>query len=285
MNKIFFILAVTVLSSCNYSRMKKPLQLDEGVRKISSPDEITFKMVNEAVIQPMCLSCHSEAGGNRGGLNLENFENVFKNSHGIRLEVAGGTMPPRQQLSAEQIKLVTDWIDAGAHENGKVNAGPQPPAPQPSPTPAPVEPPPVNPPTPTPAPVEPPPVLPPAPAPAPAPTPAPTPIEPPPVAPPTPSPHPVEPPPVVPPVPQPPAGPTFSEVMNKVIKTNCFQCHTEANGNRGGLNLETYQNIFDNRHAIKFEVENGTMPTRRGTPLTTEQKQMLLTWIEQGAKP
>ena len=274
MNKILFVLAVTLLSSCNYSRMKKPLQLDEGVQKISSPDEITFKMVNESVIQPMCLSCHSEAGGNRGGLNLENFENVFKNSHAIRLEVAGATMPPRQQLSAQQIKLVTDWIDAGAHENGKVNGGNNPPPPAPSPepnptpSPVPVEPPPVN-----PTPVEPPPVVP------------PTPVEPPPVLPPAPTPTPVEPPPVVPPEPQPPAGPTFTEVMNTVIKTNCFQCHTAASGNRGGLNLETYKNIFDNRHAIKFEVENGTMPTRRGTPLTAAQKQMLLTWIEQGANP
>jgi uncharacterized membrane protein len=251
MNKIVFILAVLLLSSCNYSRMKKPLQLDEGLQKIASPEEITFKMVNESVIQPACLSCHSEAGGNRGGLNLENFENVFKNSHAIRLEVAGGTMPPSQKLTDQQIKLVTAWIDAGAHENGKINSE---------------NPPPVTPPTPPPVPVEPPPV-----------TPTPVPVEPPPL---TPTPVPVEPPPVTPPV-----GPTFTEVMNTVIKTNCFQCHSTAGGNRGGLNLETYQNIFDNRHAIKFEVENGTMPTPRGTPLTASQKQNLLTWIEQGAKP
>lgn len=234
MNKIVFILAVLLLSSCNYSRMKKPLQLDEGLQKISSPDEITFKMVNDSVIQPACLSCHSEAGGNRAGLNLENFENVFKNSHAIRLEVAGGTMPPRQKLTDQQIKLVTAWIDAGAHENGKVNAE--------------------------------------NPAPAPAPAPTPTPV-------------PVEPPPVVPPAPQPPAEPSFTEVMNTVIKTNCFQCHTAANGNRGGVNLETYENIFAGREIIKFVVENGIMPTARGTALTPPQKQMLLTWIEQGAKP
>lgn len=236
MNKIVFILAVLLLSSCNYSRMKKPLQLDEGVQKISSPDEITFKMVNESVIQPACLSCHSEAGGNRAGLNLENFENVFKNSHTIRLEVAGGTMPPRQKLTDQQIKLVTAWIDAGAHENGKVNAGNTPPNPAPPP------------------------------APAPAPTPTPVPVEPPPVTP-------------------PPAAPTFTEVMSTVIQTNCFQCHTTANGNSGGVNLETYENIFAGRELIKFVVESGAMPKASGTALTSAQKQLLLTWIEQGAKP
>ena len=135
MNKCKILcLAMLFLFGCNYNQSKVSSdKMPATTQKITSPDQLTYKLVKESVLLNACLKCHSEAGGNKGGINLENFENVFKNSHQIRIEVAGGTMPPTGKLSEEQIKIVTDWIDAGAAENGKV-AG-ELPTPKPTPTP------------------------------------------------------------------------------------------------------------------------------------------------------
>ena len=155
MNKCLVLLAASLLFfGCSYNESKiKDEKAPPLTQKITSPEQITYKLVHESVLQNACLRCHSAAGGNRGGINLESYQNVFKNSHQIRIEVAGATMPPSDKLTAEQIKLVTDWIDAGASENGKV-AGELP----------------------TPAPTPPPPTVP-TPGPAPKPTPLPIPVK------------------------------------------------------------------------------------------------------------
>lgn len=262
MNGILILTVVLFLTSCNYNQSKKNDAAGGGgnaPQKILSPDEITFKIVNEAVIQPACLSCHSDAAGNKGGLNLEGYAKVFAEKNAIKDLVAKKEMPPatRGPIDDRQIKMIIDWIEAGAHENGKL-AGGEPPAP------------PAQPPTEPQPPVTPPPVIEP-------------PVTEPPVVVQPPTQPPVQPPPVEPPV-VPPAQEKiyFAQVFEKVIKTNCFNCHA-APANRGGVNLETYANVFASRHEIKFEVENGTMPTKRGTPLTDEQKKMIISWIEQGA--
>lgn len=247
------------LTSCNYNQSKKSEATGGGSapQKLLSPDEITYKAVNEAVLQPACLSCHSDAAGNKGGVNLETYAKVFAEREIIKQLVAKKEMPPatRGPLDDRQIKMIIDWIEAGALENGKLAGGEPPVAP---PTQPPVEPPPQTP--PVHPPVSPPVVTP----------PPPVVVQPPP---------PTEPPPVAPPEPE---KIYFAQVFEKVIKTNCFNCHA-APANRGGVNLETYVSVFEMRNEIKFEVENGTMPTKRGTPLTPKQKKLIVSWIEQGA--
>ena len=201
-----------------------PPTVTPNASKSIPPDDITFKIVNDLVFKQSCVGCHSTAAGDKGKVNLETYENVFKHAHQIRLEVAGATMPPNgsSQLSADLIKLVTDWIDAGALENGK----------QEVPTP----------PTPTPAP---------------SPTPGPTP---------------------------PSNAISFDEVFNKVIKTNCLQCHSKAGGEKGHINLETYAGVFENRSDIKDDMLDKSMPDKGGTPLTDAQSKLILDWLDQGAK-
>lgn len=83
------------------------------------------------------------------------------------------------------------------------------------------------------------------------------------------------------PTPSPPSQPemTFASVYERVLQPSCVGCH----GTRGGVNLETYDNVLDHKQDIVDAVETGFMPPRSRTPLTPEQKQHLLSWIQAGA--
>jgi len=76
--------------------------------------------------------------------------------------------------------------------------------------------------------------------------------------------------------------PSFKEVQDSVLGPACYQCHTEATGNRGGVNLETLQNIRDETEKIFLSVGFDTMPSRR-PPLSEAEKQVLFTWLDAGA--
>jgi uncharacterized membrane protein len=75
----------------------------------------------------------------------------------------------------------------------------------------------------------------------------------------------------------------FAVIMEKVIAKNCLSCHSDSGGNRGHLNLETYQNVSQAAADIKELVLDRSMPPRRAAPLTDTQIQMLVTWIDAGA--
>lgn len=119
MQKLIVALILSLMFvGCNYSYRKGTEKSpNEGVTKA---DVITFQMVNERVLQPRCIGCHSEASGNKGKVNLESYENVLTHKNAIYREVSERTMPPRHKepLTAEQVKLVTAWIDQGAYEFG-----------------------------------------------------------------------------------------------------------------------------------------------------------------------
>lgn len=82
------------------------------------------------------------------------------------------------------------------------------------------------------------------------------------------------------PVPAPtPDAINFAMVYEQVFAPRCVSCH----GERGGVNLETYDNVFANRQAIVDAVDGGFMPPRSRGPLTPEQKELLMRWIQSGA--
>lgn len=87
-------------------------------------------------------------------------------------------------------------------------------------------------------------------------------------------------------VPAPPAPPpppafvcetTYPNVAEKVFKARCTGCH----GTKGGINLESYENIKPHLSIIRAVVDADEMPPK--TPLAPEQKQLLLKWIDAGA--
>jgi uncharacterized membrane protein len=107
---------------------------------------------------------------------------------------------------------------------------------------------------------------------------------------PTPAPIPV---PVPTPVPAPAPAPTevmpdpntidYKMVNARVIGLRCISCHSNSGGNSAGINLETYESVFNERSGIKSVISSGAMPLPRNRPLTTIQKQILLTWLNKGA--
>lgn len=137
----FFI--ALLLTSCNLQK-SNPLNLEAPItpegRQTDKPDDIpktgedvvvipgkqiTFNVIMDQVLYNHCNGCHSVDGidgGNAGGVNLDTYENVLKELQAIRSTVISRDMPPRKykdiRLSDAQIKLIVDWIDAGAKENG-----------------------------------------------------------------------------------------------------------------------------------------------------------------------
>lgn len=246
-NKWMFALLIFV--GCNYNQQKKSDIVPEGFRQIefTTGSELSYQQINDHVIAPKCLECHSNAGGNKGRLNLENYRNVFANKEGIRESILDKSMPKdRPPLNEYEIRLVVAWIESGASELAQR---------APEPVVVPAEPP-----------AEPPVVVPP--------------VIVPPVG------------PIVPPQPEPVVVPDieldqidFSIVTKYVLQTNCYKCHSDAGGNKGQVNLETYANVMDNLSDVKFDIEMDMMPLAppKGIPLTDAQKKLILSWIENGA--
>lgn len=86
------------------------------------PSGTNYQTVNSQVLQPYCLSCHSAAGGNRAGINLESYSNVLKNITAVKSTINSGSMPRGTTLSASQKKLILDWIAAGAPQTAAKTA-------------------------------------------------------------------------------------------------------------------------------------------------------------------
>lgn len=221
MNRLAILVLCIFQWSCNYSLTKSPLAFrpsQAGLEQFPSGKIADFNLINSAILKPRCLECHSGAGGNDGGINLETYENVIANLGIIKDEVASSSMPKnREKLSAKEKEVLFAWIDAG---------GPKVPSIVQTETPSP----------------------------------APTPV----------------------PVPEPPTTFTYEMVNTAVIQPRCISCHSDAGGNRGEVNLETYENVAALAPDIESAILSGSMPRPRNKPLTPEQKEMILKWISIG---
>jgi uncharacterized membrane protein len=142
MRPVFLILlAALTLVACNSYKSKLQPQKDGNV----IPASIDYAFVNAKVFQPYCIRCHSLAGGNKGDVNLETYENIIANLADIENEaLVEKSMPPARAggpLGAYEQNVLKLWIDSGAPKDAVSEPGP---TPEPSPT--------VAPPTPTPIP-------------------------------------------------------------------------------------------------------------------------------------
>lgn len=77
--------------------------------------------------------------------------------------------------------------------------------------------------------------------------------------------------------------PSFAQVQAGVLETKCATCHGVAAGNRGGLNLESYETVVAAVAAITAEIQGGTMPPRTAPALSANERTLLLSWIQAGA--
>jgi hypothetical protein len=75
---------------------------------------------------------------------------------------------------------------------------------------------------------------------------------------------------------------SFSTDVDPIVQSYCAVsgCHAAGSTNGPGA-LTTYQQIFNNRSAIRTAVANGSMP--QNGRLSTSQKSAIICWIDNGA--
>ncbi|MBC7420394.1 MAG: hypothetical protein H7328_06655 [Bdellovibrio sp.] len=138
MSKCILVILFLIVG-CNYSVQKQsPVDLPEFT--FTTGGEISFATVQQYVIAPVCLACHSvggSRGSNLGDINLANYQNVFSQREDIRSDILDGSMPKDSPaLSGYQKRLILAWLDAGALEfAGQSNTGEAPPPTKPPPEP------------------------------------------------------------------------------------------------------------------------------------------------------
>lgn len=113
----FLLVVVLIGGGCGYYESKAA---PSSPAAPVAAGKVTFADVHAQVIQPYCARCHGDAGG----FSFDSYENTMKavvaGDSGESLLCTAqtdGYMPPRgAKPSAELVKMVCDWIDAGAPE-------------------------------------------------------------------------------------------------------------------------------------------------------------------------
>lgn len=70
-----------------------------------------------------------------------------------------------------------------------------------------------------------------------------------------------------------PQGTTFSDIKEQIFDARCAKCH--------GQEYSNYDDVINNLDAITRTIRTDSMP--KDGPLTNEQKQLLFSWIADGA--
>lgn len=212
---IILILGSLELSACNYStkNAEMPVQItEEKLNQLAL--ESNYESINAKVISGQCLSCHSEASGNKGNLNLESYQNIRANLNQIMYRVLEVKDMPLGGLTASDYALMQMWLTAGAPEKNTQGLMP---------------------------------VL---------------------------------------------KGPfNWLVIKDQILKRNCLDCHSSADGRGGGaelppeagLDLSDYDQ-FKNNYAKIFDrtFVKQDMPPEPYDGLNANEKQAVLKWISQG---
>jgi uncharacterized membrane protein len=128
-----FVSALAIaLAGCNYNEAKVGAGLGEAgqsapgqvvcqtsgpASSVSLAQVLDFAAVNQAVFIPHCTRCHSTAGRDRGGVNLETYANVISWRREIESAVGTDFMPPRVPLSPDLKSMLSQWFASGAPES------------------------------------------------------------------------------------------------------------------------------------------------------------------------
>lgn len=112
--KILILFAAVSLVACNSYKSKIQPRGEEPV----TPASIDYAFVDAKVFEPHCVRCHSAAGGDKGDVNMETYENVIANLAGIETTALEEmSMPPKRAggpLGAYEQGILKMWLDAGA---------------------------------------------------------------------------------------------------------------------------------------------------------------------------
>ena len=134
--KNIFLMVCLLLASCSYRNVKDndfSSNITQGVNGLEAGSDVYFVAIQKNILQPRCISCHSDSGGNQGGVNLENYDDVIKHLNGINQRtLLEKNMPPGRPLSSNELSYLGNWIakgaplDANNTKNGSSNASTRP---------------------------------------------------------------------------------------------------------------------------------------------------------------
>lgn len=75
---------------------------------------------------------------------------------------------------------------------------------------------------------------------------------------------------------------SFEAMTATVFEPMCYQCHSDAHGNKGNVNLERLASVKAALNDIVADVQSGKMP-KDGQPLSPQLKKALTLWAQNGA--
>jgi uncharacterized membrane protein len=77
----------------------------------------------------------------------------------------------------------------------------------------------------------------------------------------------------------------YKFVREKVFEPHCIRCHSTSGGDKGDVNLETYDQVIANLKTIEETVfiDQSMPPAKAGGPLAAYEKSVLRMWIDVGA--
>jgi len=123
MKKALFAIII-LTSGCNYNHVRGEAPAYQKSEDANSLLSLDYQSLQIGVLGPQCLRCHSGAGGSKGGLNLETYEQVRLNMNKIYFRsVEKKDMPPNL-MSAAQFEFLKNWLEAGAPEKNTGKSGP-----------------------------------------------------------------------------------------------------------------------------------------------------------------
>ncbi|MGZ3742642.1 MAG: hypothetical protein ACXWRE_01905 [Pseudobdellovibrionaceae bacterium] len=110
------LMVLTFAGGCNYNHIRGDATTHQQPLEENSLSSLDYQSLQIEVLGPQCLRCHSSAGGSKGGLNLETYEQVRLNMNKIYFRsIEKKDMPP-DPLSAAQFELLKNWLEAGVPE-------------------------------------------------------------------------------------------------------------------------------------------------------------------------
>jgi uncharacterized membrane protein len=112
----FLPFAFCWLVGCNYSKSKQ--EPGDSLRvNLQKLDKVDYEMVSKTVLSAQCIGCHSNGGGNQGGVNLESYALVRKQLARVSYRALEKMdMPPRSGLNSNEVLVLRTWVENGAPE-------------------------------------------------------------------------------------------------------------------------------------------------------------------------
>ena len=122
---VILVVFSLLIFSCNYSTKNSELPVVMTEAKLDQLAlESNYLSVNAKVISGQCLSCHSDATGNKGNLNLETYENIRAKLNQIMYRVLEVKDMPQGGLNETDYALMDMWLTSGAPEKNTGSATP-----------------------------------------------------------------------------------------------------------------------------------------------------------------